>query len=323
MGKLPSYVIIIVGAVIILGIVGYFYFVPIRRTAREIASLEDQYQSTKATAEGLAAAQAALDKAKADAAEAEALLAQKMAERSIPISFIYPFEATWGVLWPEYQKNLPNLIRAYVDQTKCTLVSASPLPAPPMMPPDPPANGLAPPMMPPDPPANGFLQVPLNQSISLTLEGTLPDIERFYRSLRNFPRVVTVDGLSLQSTGNGERLTANVNLTVYLLVEVPEAPPPRPEPALVDLAAWGWVQECLEPECPVQGWAWVAPARAWEAHRHQAANRAGPKGQQPIRARVPRRFSYIIVTGAIQAKAKKGATQWTVTARPKQWWQEA
>ncbi len=238
MGKLPSYVIIIVGAVIILGIVGYFYFVPIRRTAREIASLEDQYQSTKATAEGLAAAQAALDKAKADAAEAEALLAQKMAERSIPISFIYPFEATWGVLWPEYQKNLPNLIRAYVDQTKCTLVSASPLPAPPMMP--------------PDPPANGFLQVPLNQSISLTLEGTLPDIERFYRSLRNFPRVVTVDGLSLQSTGNGERLTANVNLTVYLLVEVPEAPP-APTMAAAGAGAGGFGGMGMGPGMPGAG----------------------------------------------------------------------
>ncbi len=211
MGKIPSFVIIIIGVVIIVGIAGFFYLMPINKAKADIASLEDELQQLESQAAGLDAAQADLDKAKAEAAAAEALLAQKMAERSIPMSFIYPFEATYAVLWPEYQENLPELIRAFVDQSGCSLLSATALPAPPLRP--------------PAYPAGGFLQIPEGQSISLMIEGRLADLERFYRSLRNFPRIVTVDRLSLTRQDTGERLAATVGLNVYLLVEVPEAAP--------------------------------------------------------------------------------------------------
>ena len=74
-------------------------------------------------------------------------------------------------------------------------------------------------MTPPAAPASGFLQEPGNQTINLTVRGSLANIERLYRGLPNWPRVVTVGSLSL--TGEGDNLTATVPLTFYLLVEVP------------------------------------------------------------------------------------------------------
>jgi hypothetical protein len=210
MARIPWYVVIAVGLVLILGISAFFFLVPVRGIRKSLAANRTTYQGLKTSADQVQQAESQLEQAKSDAGKVEHLLQQKIAQRSAQYSGLYPLELMFN-LWPEYNR-LAALIRDYVQQSGCRLVAASALPSPPVTP--------------VEVPANGFLQIPQGGSISLTLQGSLADIERFYRSLRNFPRTVTVSGLAL--SGSGERLTANVNLAVYLLVE---APPPAAAPA--------------------------------------------------------------------------------------------
>ena len=70
--------------------------------------------------------------------------------------------------------------------------------------------------IPETPPANGFRRV---DTISLGIEGSLANIEKLYRSLSTFPRIATIEGLSL--AGEGDTIQAQLDMTIYLLVEVP------------------------------------------------------------------------------------------------------
>jgi len=74
----------------------------------------------------------------------------------------------------------------------------------------------APPNLPPAPPPNGFYRV---AQINLGIQGTLSDIEKLYRALPEFPRIATIEGLSL--SGQGNTISATLPMTIYLLVEVP------------------------------------------------------------------------------------------------------
>ncbi|HCA48172.1 MAG TPA: hypothetical protein DEP45_12720 [Armatimonadetes bacterium] len=115
-------------------------------------------------------------------------------------------------LWYEYRHDLVPVIEDWVRSTGCTIESGASFPAPPMTP--------------PTAPASGFMQIPAEQPVSLTVSGTLQQIERLYRSLDQFPRIVTISDLVLMPTGEGDRLQAPINLSIYLLVEAPAAPAP-------------------------------------------------------------------------------------------------
>jgi hypothetical protein len=77
-------------------------------------------------------------------------------------------------------------------------------------------------MTPPAAPASGFMQIPNNQTITLTVQGTLTQIERLYRSLGSFERVVTVSNLVLEPVEGTNQLRAQVPFKFYLLVEAPK-----------------------------------------------------------------------------------------------------
>jgi len=58
-------------------------------------------------------------------------------------------------------------------------------------------------------------------TVQVVVQGTLAQIERFYRSIGKFQRIMTISGLNLTSTGNGDLITATIPMDFYLLVEVP------------------------------------------------------------------------------------------------------
>jgi hypothetical protein len=204
MGKFPPIAIIGITVALAIGLSCVAFFVKMKPMKVQLADIEKNLSDEQAVADRKKQAEDALAQANVDWLQSQATLAVKMHTRGKPISFGEPIIAMIA-LWYEYREDLPPLIERFVQASGCTLVSGTSFPAPPMTP--------------PAAPASGFLQEPGNQTINLTVRGSLANIERLYRSLPNWPRVVTVGSLSL--TGEGDNLTATVPLTFYLLVEVP------------------------------------------------------------------------------------------------------
>ena len=204
MGKIPPIAIIGIIVFLAIGISCAAFFAKVKPMRVELAGVQKSLDDETQVAKQKDSADKALAQAQIAWQMAQATLSEKMARRSIPVSFGEPVMAMIA-LWYEYREDLPPLIEKFVQSTGCTLMNGATFPAPTMTP--------------PAPPAGGFLQVPANQTISLTVRGSLENIEKLYRALPSFPRVVTVGNLSL--TGQGDNLTCTLPLTFYLLVEVP------------------------------------------------------------------------------------------------------
>jgi len=211
MGKIPTIAIVAVAVVLVIGIsVACFYFL-IRPEQKTLAGLQQTLSSEEQVAAGKP--QAEVD----EKAMTQAWLrAQKQLEalrdrKSIPISMYMPVLAM-TTMWWEYRDNLPRVVEKWVADQGCIIETGATMPAP----------SLSPPGVPP----SGFLQVPEGQVLSLTIAGTMANLERLYRSLRSLPRVATIGGLRL--SGQGDRLTAQVPITMFIIVEGAEtvAPPP-------------------------------------------------------------------------------------------------
>ena len=56
--------------------------------------------------------------------QAQATLGEKMARRSIPVSFGEPVMAMIA-LWYEYREDLPPLIQKFIQSTGCTLMNGA------------------------------------------------------------------------------------------------------------------------------------------------------------------------------------------------------
>ena len=204
MGKIPPIAIIGIIVVLAIGLSCAAFFAKMKPLKLQLADVQKNLDAETQVANQKGAADAALQAAQIEWQMKQAMLSEKMARRSIPVSFGEPVMAMIA-LWYEYREDLPPLIEKFIQSTGCTLMNGASFPAPTMNPP------AAPP--------GGFLQIPDNQTISLTVRGNLESIERLYRALPSFPRVVTVGNLSL--SGQGENLTCTLPLTFYLLVEVP------------------------------------------------------------------------------------------------------
>jgi Tfp pilus assembly protein PilO len=204
MGRIPTFVIIIMGVVLILGLSALVFFVVLQPKREELAALAEQLRQEQEVAARAAQAQQELDRVKQEWLEAKARLASLMEARSMPISFGQP-AAAMIALWYEYREDLAPLIERWITSTGCVIESDASFPAPPMTPP------VA--------PGNGFLQVPEGQTITLTVGGSLDALERLYKSLGQLPRVVTVGQLVI--TGEGDDLRAQVPFKFYLLCEEP------------------------------------------------------------------------------------------------------
>ncbi len=209
MGKVPSIVILIVGIVLILGVSAGAFFMVIKPRLETLANKRSELEKEQEVA-------AQHDDAKKELLQVDKkwkLLQKKLkdaqASRGIDVSFAQPVVA-WIALWPEYRQALPEAITEFVESSGCIITSGASMPAPPGAP--------------PSPPASGFMQIPQGQQISLTVQGTLEEIEELYLSLRKFERVATISGLSL--TAQGDTITAQVPLTIYVLTEVPKGAAP-------------------------------------------------------------------------------------------------
>ncbi len=208
---------LIVGGVLLAGgIFALMWFMMISPEREELAEVQSELEEEQRVADQLDAKQAEYEELTEEWLEAQDELAQLRRERSRPISFAHP-AAAMTTLWYEYREDLPPLIEEWVESTGVRIESGASFPAPPMTPP------VA--------PASGFLQVPEGQTITLTVSGTLSDIERIYHSLHLFPRVVTVADLQLQP--DGDLLRAQLPFNFYLIVEAPAealVEPDMPDP---------------------------------------------------------------------------------------------
>ncbi len=216
-GKVPTFAIFIVAAVLVGGIVALMHFKFIKPQKEELTRIEQELAAEEAVAAERAQAEQRLAEVQAQWLEAQDRLAQLRKKRSFWISTYQPIAAMIA-LWYEYRDDLPRVTKEWLDSTGVTLNSNVTFPTPDMAP--------------PQVPGGGFITLP--GPISLSISGTLAQIESFYSSLGNYKRVARISGLQL--SGEGDTLNATVPVSLYLLIETPA---PAPAPAAAPAAAGG------------------------------------------------------------------------------------
>ena len=212
MGKIPPIATVIIGIVLLVGLSVAAFFLLIKPKSEELKAAQEKLATDQAKADTLEKVKSDYEGAVVEWQRARMDLDQLMALRSTHISFYTPIPA-WIALWQEYRITMPSVIERFVRSFGLRIVSGVPMPAPPGAPP--PAPG------------NGFMQIP-EGGVTLTVEGTMQQLEKFYRSIKYCPRIMTVEGLSLSGTGN--LLTATIPMKFYLLVETPPGAAPAATP---------------------------------------------------------------------------------------------
>ncbi|MCK4324096.1 MAG: hypothetical protein KAW89_06160 [Armatimonadetes bacterium] len=202
MDRIPSGAVVAIVLVLIIGVAAGAFFKLIKPAQAELSSLQSKLEQEQATADKLESAKEDLIKVTGRWLGADTKLQKLMDRRSIKLSFGHPLPALFASLWPEMRQNLAGTIEEWVADQGVRITSGDSI--------------AAPPPLPPAPPTDGFYQV---AQINLGIQGTLSDIERLYRALPEFPRIATIEGLSL--SGQGNIIDATLGMTVYLLVEVP------------------------------------------------------------------------------------------------------
>ena len=202
MGKVPSVAVIALVLVLIIGVAVGAFFVLIKPAQAELSGLQSKLKQEQDKADTLESTKQELIKVTGHWLGADTKLQKLMDKRSIKLSFGHPLPALFASLWPEMRQNLASTIEEWVADQGVRITSG--------------ASIAAPPSLPPAPPTDGFYQV---AQITLGIQGTLSEIERLYRGLPEFPRIATIEGLSL--SGQGNTISATLPMTIYLLVEVP------------------------------------------------------------------------------------------------------
>ncbi|MCD6351438.1 MAG: hypothetical protein J7M26_04875 [Armatimonadetes bacterium] len=203
MGKIPVFVIPLVIVVLLAGVSFGASKMLVAPKKEQLASLQKQYQDLKSKAGRLESVQKQLEQVEEEWTKAQKDLQHIVDTRSIPISYGMPIEAMLTLAY-ELRHDLGPVLTAWLESTGCEIVSGATLPAPPGTP--------------QPPPASGFL--PEAPNLSITVRGTLEQIEALYKSLHNCPRVLTVGALNLRPVEDG-KMEATIPLNVYLLVEAP------------------------------------------------------------------------------------------------------
>lgn len=207
MGKIPTIAIIAIVAVLLIGMsVAAFYFL-IKPKQVELASLKGQLKTEQDKVNEGPKADKDLAAVNQKWLQAQEELAALRERKSIHISMHMPLLAMTA-LWYEYRDDLPAVLKTYFESQGVEIEQGAAIPAPPVTP--------------PTMPANWFMPIPSSTPLSFRISGSLGAIERVYRNLSQLPRIATIGSLSL--SGTGERLSATVPLSLYLLVEGPDAP---------------------------------------------------------------------------------------------------
>jgi Tfp pilus assembly protein PilO len=204
LGKVPTYALFIAAVVLIAAIVVLMEWKLIRPQRESLAQLQEQIAAEEQVAAQRPQAEAELAKVEVEWIQAQARMEELQRTRSLPVSLYQPIGAMIA-MWYEYREDLPRVTKKWIDSTGIILDSSITFPTPDMAP--------------PPTPAGGFIAVP--GPSSLTVRGTLQQIQRFYTSLHDYERIVTIGGLQL--SGEGEALSAQVPISIYLLVEAPAA----------------------------------------------------------------------------------------------------
>jgi len=207
LGKVPWFAIVGLGVVLVAAIIGLGLFKMIKPKQVELADWQAKLETELTEAGRRSEVEAKLAGVQAEWEAAQVRLQELRDSRSFPISDYQPLGAMIA-LWYEYREDLPRVTREWIDSMGVTLNSSITFPQPEMNP--------------PTIPDDGFIALP--GPISLAIEVDLAQIEGFYASLRNYPRVIAISGLSL--SGEGDELSATVPVSVYLLVEKPASAPP-------------------------------------------------------------------------------------------------
>ncbi len=222
MGKIPPLAIFGVTLVLIIGICVGAHFKLIKPKLAELAQLEAELEKETQKAAQLEPTKQELARVIAEWTALQDELAELQEKRGIPCSLSHPLPALFASLWPELQEDLPEAFEQWMEEQDVTMTSGFSLPAAPSTP------------LPATAAPEGFMSV---ANLNLGVQGSLSDIERFYRGLGTFPRIATIGGLSL--AGEGDRISATVPMAVYLLVEVP--------PTAAAAAARPTEEEMMEP----------------------------------------------------------------------------
>jgi hypothetical protein len=284
LGRIPPFSLWIGGPVLVAAAAFAFFHFLIAPQQAQYASLQSQIADQQSKADKKGQAEAERDKTKASWETSHDQLAQKMDERSIPVSMGQPMIAMVN-LWREVREDLPQLVQEYVRRSGCIIVRGHPGWQAPMTPfpastswieaplgdtadashPSftpagtgeawtptaargsayaPPSDSLSPAI--PASAMSGYMQTPSSligtqMPSALQVAGTMESIERLYKSLRTFPRVLTIRHLVLRRADlvfSGDEPTwvadalgvpvdkvmvADVVMSIWILCEAPEA----------------------------------------------------------------------------------------------------
>lgn len=238
LGKIPPFVLGPVGLVIIVGLTVAGFIFLVKPKNEELAKVQEQIAQQQAKAKERPKAEAERERVKQEWVTAHEGLAQRMDERSIPLSMGQPFVAMTN-LWRETREDLPQLVEKFIRDSGCVLVQGAPGWAPPTAPVDPNAAWLRFTVGPSG--ATAGVSIPGGGGAPLWVAGSMADIERLYKSLRNFPRVMTIHHMGLirlrdlmdtrmyqqvrelVDRPDDEIMVAPIILTIWLMTETPEA----------------------------------------------------------------------------------------------------
>jgi len=206
MQKLRPLYVLIPGILLTVIVICLFVFVfvpPIKEVRDDYAKKRDD---EKTVAETQPQAEDRLARAVENLKVQSAKLAHYINTRGVKIS-TYQSVPAMVAHWYELQEDLPPAIEEYLESTGCTVVSGFALPAPKI---EEPTLGPA-----------SFMRLPAQGGFPVTMRGSEEQLRELYTNLKEFRRVATISGLSVNPVGNGDKLEASFSMTIYLLAEGP------------------------------------------------------------------------------------------------------
>lgn len=203
--KLKVMHVAIIGVVVALVALGVAYFAFIKPTNEQIAQKQSELEGLQQQAAKLPSSQQALQRANLDRAKSQAALARYEARymRVGPNRQIIDFAGQEGrtramlVLWREQAETLGPILERYMNRAGVRLLTP-----------------IAVPPAPTDPMAINPAEIRLDFP-GIQVTGTYRNILRFLNSLREIPRLILVNNVTL--SGSSPLITAAIDLSVFIL----------------------------------------------------------------------------------------------------------
>lgn len=274
LGRIPPFALWIGGPVLVAAAAFAFFHFLIAPEQQQYTALRSQIQEQQQKADKIPGAQAERDRTKRDWEASHDQLAQKLDERSIPVSMAHPMIAMVN-LWREAQEDLPHLVQEFVRRSGCIILRGHPGWSAPMTPFPATTSWIEAPLGVPVDASHAVLQpaggageawaataargasgpedavrqymvtpdrlISTQMPSALQVAGTMANLERLYKSLRTFPRVLTIQNLILRKAdavfagdepvwiadalgaSPDDIMVADIAMSIWILCEAPEA----------------------------------------------------------------------------------------------------